>query len=326
MTTPYNLTFADISTRVMNNLRLPVTNLTEQAKVNALINEVYRDIYIKYDWWWLVKLKAINTSPRINAGTITVTQNSTAITFSTTPQQYSANVSVTGFVLVVPGQANDPSAVYRIAAHTAGAVAATLDTAYTDVSGSGLGYRVYQDKYALPVDTGKVLNVTRYGHQWPMTRVGIEQMQQIKQSDQTENRPEMYTVYDFVTSGDPTTQRLLWIHPYSDKTFRMDVYYKQQLNTELSCSDAAFIPDEYRQILVYGALARGYPIFHKDDDRGKFFQSLFNDLLALMVAQHKEYAMDKSAVVPAPGYRRMRRRPRTAYTLGNWFDRLPNIP
>lgn len=327
MTTPYNLTFADISTRVMNNLRLPVTNLVEQAKVNAIINEVYRDLYIKHDWWFLAKFQAINTAPKVTDGTLSVTQNGTTITFTTTPQRYAANVSIAGNVLLLPGQSNDPTAVYRIATHTSGALTAVLDAAYTDITATGLAYRIYQDKYSLPVDTGKVTNVTRFGEIQPMHRAGVEEIQRIKQADQTEHRPELYTVYDFATTGDPTTQRLLWIHPYPDKTYRMDIYYKQQLNTELSCSDQAFIPDEYRQILIYGALARGYPIFHKDHERGTYFQSLFNDLLALMVAQHKEYARDDSSVRPREGYRRSRRnRPRTAYTLGNLFDRYPNNP
>ncbi len=131
---------------------------------------------------------------------------------------------------------------------------------------------------------------------------------------------------DFSTTGDPTTQRLLWVHPYPDKPYRMDLYYKQQLNTEMACSDQSFFPDEYRQILIYGTLARGFPIFHKDGEQGKYFQSLFNDLLALMVAQHKEYAADHAAVVPQAGYRRTRNRMRTAYTLGNLFDRWPSAP
>jgi len=326
MATPYNLTFADISQRCCNNLRLPFTNLTEQAKVNAIINEVYRDIYVKFDWWWLVKHTAQNTSPKIDAGTVDLTQNSTAVTFSTAPQQFSANVSVAGFALLSPGNADDPNAVYRIATHTSGATAAVLDGAYTGPTVTGVAYHCYQDRYALPVDLGKLLGVTRYGDIRPMTRIGIEQMQQIKQSVTVENSPRAYTIYDFATTGDPTTQRLLWVYPYPDKAYRMDVYYKQQLNTELACADQGYMPDEYRQLLVYGTLARGYPIFHKDLETGHYYQALFNDALALMVAQHKEYAQDLAAVRPAPGYRRANRRGVTSVSLGAWFDTLPANP
>src|SRR5947207_13992681 len=115
------MTYTQIETEVMNNLRLPVTNTVELAKVAGMINDIYRDLYVKHDWWFLVKFKAINTSPKVSAGTISVTQNSTAITFSTAPQQFSANVSVVGFVLIIPGQANDPDAVYRLESHVSGA-------------------------------------------------------------------------------------------------------------------------------------------------------------------------------------------------------------
>ncbi len=326
MATPFNLTFADISLRVMNNLRIPVTNLLEQAKVNALINEVYRDIYVKHDWWWLVKHTVINTGPRITTGTLALTQNNTAITFSAIPTQFGAAVSVAGFGLQIPGNSSDPNALYRISGHTSGALTAVLDGPYTDTTTTATAYNLYQDRYALPIDMGKLLGVTRYGDIRQMERVGIERIMRVKQFDTTSRQPVMYTIYDFNTTGDPTTARLLWVHPYPDKAYRMDIYYKQELNTEMACSDQGYMPDEYRQLLVYGALARGYPIFHKDKERGDFFQSLFNDALALMVAQHKEYAKDNSAVVPAPGYRRASRRARTAVTLGSWFDTLPDEP
>jgi hypothetical protein len=326
MATPFNLTFADISLRVMNNLRLPVTNLIEQAKVNALINEVYRDIYVKHDWWWLVKHVVINTGPKINSGTVSLTQNNTTINFTDVPMQFGSNVTIAGYAMKIPGNSDDANAVYRISGHTAPATVAVLDGAYTGETNAAAGFNVYQDRYALPVDLGKLLGVTRYGAVRPLDRWGIEKMQMEKQVDSTENRPMAYTIYDFVTTGDPTTQRLMWVHPYPDKAYRMDVYYKQELNTEMACSDQGYMPDEYRQLLVYGALARGYPIFHKDKERGQFFQSLFNDALALMVAQHKEYAADLAAVAPAPGYRRASRRGLTNFTLGSWFDTLPSQP
>lgn len=323
MATPFDLTFADISLRVMNNLRIPVTNLIEQAKVNALINEVYRDIYVKHDWWWLVKHAVINTGPKINTGTLAATQNNTTVNFTDVPMQFGGNVTIAGYAMLVPSNVDDPNAVYRIEGHTAPATVAVLDGAYTGETVTASGFDLYQDRYALPVDLGKLLGVTRYGSTRPLDRWGIERMQMAKQTDRSENRPMAYTIYDFVTTGDPTTQRLLWVHPYPDKAYRMDVYYKQELNTEMACSDQGYMPDEYRQLLVYGALARGYPIFHKDKERGQFFQALFNDALALMVAQHKEYAADQASVAPQRGYRRMSPRRGYPVSLGNLFDTFP---
>ena len=319
MTTPAGLTYTQIETRVLNQIRIPVTNVTEQAKVAALINEVYRDIYVKEDWWWLWKRTVINTAAKISAGTVNIANGSTAITFSSAPGL------VTGDVLIIQGDVNDFGAVYRIASTGVGG-AQTLDAAATAATNVAAGYRMYQDSYSLPLDCGKVLLVKRYGERLPLKIVGMAELARYKILDQTEGKPEIVTVFDNATTGDPTTARQLQVHPYPDKTYRLEVFYKQQLNTELSGTTQAFMPDEYRQVLIYGSLARAYPIFLNDLERGKFFQALFNDTLSLMTGTHREYMKDLPQLVPDNAYRMNRRPQRTATTLGAWFDRLPINP
>src|SRR6185436_18455192 len=96
---------------VMNDLRIPITNTTERTKIQAQMSYVYGDICAKQDWWWLQRRTVINTSPKIDTGSV--------------------NVSVAGYVLIIQGNATDSNAVYRITSHTSGATAATLDAAYT---------------------------------------------------------------------------------------------------------------------------------------------------------------------------------------------------
>ena len=328
MTTPANLTFTDIQTRVMNQLRLPTTNTTEATKVAAVINEVYRDIAAKQDWWWLMKRATITVTPKISTPTASVTLNSTTGTFSAAPQQNSANVSVAGFILAPQGVSGDVDALYRITStHTAGATAFALESVYTNATSTALSIRLYQDGYALPADCSKVLNVRRYGRSLPLRRAGLEEMSWLKLSDRTEGTPEIYSVFDYATTGDPTTQRLLQIHPFPDDNYhRLEVYYKQNLNTELSSTTQPFIPDDFSQVLIYGTLARAYPIWLNDVERGKYFQTLFNDMMALMAAQQKEYAKDQSGVAPDNMWRGNRRRRSSGFVLGSWFDRLPNQP
>ncbi len=329
MTTPANLTYTDIQTRVANALRIPTTNTTEMTKIAGLINAVYRDVAAKKDWKQLVKRSVINTVAGVTDLTASVTQNSTTGTFSSAPQSPSGtNVSVANWVMFSPGAAQDPDAVYRVSStHAAGDTAFVLDAAYTDATSTAASVRLYQDSYNLPADTNKVLNVKRYGESVPMTRMGIEEFSAYKLSDQTASRPEMYAAFDYATTGDPTTQPQLQIHPYPDKMYRMEVYYKQMLNTELSGTTRPFIPDDFVEVIYYGALSRGYPIFMNDKDRGEYFLKLFNDTLALMAAQNKEYDNDHPGIRPDNNYRGMNRRRRAGgYTLGSWFDRLPNRP
>src|SRR5216683_2667573 len=293
MTTPANLTYSAIETRVMNQLRIPVTNTTEQAKIAAMINEVYRDIYVKEDWWFLTKRTVINTIARFNVGTVSVTNGSATIAITSTA---TSPATFNGLVMLITGDSNDAGAVYRLTSSTA------TDAAVTATTNTAAAFNIYQDSYSLPADAGKVLLVKRYGERLPLKMVGMHEFSRYKILDQTVGKPEIVTVFDFATTGDPTSARQLQVHPYPDKTYRLEIFYKQQLNTELSGTTQSFMPDEYRQIIIYGALARGYPVFLDDIERGKFFQALFNDMLALMMTSHREYAKDFPQFVPENYY------------------------
>lgn len=317
------LTYSDIQTRVMNSLRIPTSTTAEATKVAALVNEVYRDIYAKYDWYWLVKREVITTSDDIATGTLSVTNASTAITFSSAPTP-----SVAGRKLLVTGN-TDSGAVYRVASHTAAATAATLDDEYTGDTNTAAAYRVFHDTYDLASDCGKVLHITRYGFDQPMTDVGAYAMLDLKAYDQSVCKPQYYAVIDFDTTGDSTTQRQLVVHPYPDSDYRLEVHYKRTLNTELSGTTRPLIPDDYVQVLVYGTLARAFPVMLNDTERGTFYQNLFNDLMALMTAQHRQ-SETPPRYVPQDAHRRYyRSRNRISprrMNLGSYFDRWPASP
>lgn len=318
------LTYAGIETRVMNALRIPTSNSTEATKVAALINEVYRDIGAKYNWWWLVKRGVLATVADISTGTVSVTNNDTAITFSSAPTP-----DLDNRVFIVTNNTTDSGAAYRISAHTAGAAGATLDGVYTGATDTAASYKVYGDTLSLATDVSRILHIKRYGFTWPLTEIGYLEMLDLKTWDQSVGKPEVYSVFDSATSGDPTTARRLIVHPYPDEIYRLEYHYKQTLNTELSGTTRPLIPDDYVEILVYGALARGYPIFLNDTARGQFFQGLFNDMLSLMTTVQREHE-GNPRVVPRDDYRRFYSRgrrisPATA-DLGDFFDRYPMRP
>ena len=336
MTTPANLTLTDIATRVMNNLRMPVTNTVELAKVTAVINEVYRDICAKQDWWWLEKRTVINTEPQLVAGgtnvlglvapaSASVTIGSSMVTFTSAIAQ-----SMAGRIFMVPGGAQDSLAAYRISTtSTAGANPLPLDAQYTNATNAAAGYQLYKDTYDLPADCGKLLYVKRYGYDLPLSLIGKNEMANLKITDTRTGKPQVATLLEFATVGDPTTARQLVVHPYPDQLYRLEILYKQSLNTELASTTQAFIPDDYRQVLVYGTLARAYAIFLNDVERSKYFMELFNDVLALMAAQQKEYAHDQPGIAPRNDYRprRTSRSRRSGnMTLGSIFDRWPSEP
>src|SRR6476659_2870613 len=232
MTTPANLTYTDLETRVMNSLRIPVKNTTQQTRIQALINAVYRDVCNKYDWSFLEKRTVVNTTPKIFAGGTNVLgvtgPTSVSVTLGSLGIQFSSAIpasvgSIAGWVLLMPGASQDSGAVYRIAAHTIGSNVATLDGAYTDTTASAASYVLYLDTYELPADVGKLLQVKRYGERLPVSLVGKNRMADWKIVDDSEGKPELVSMIDHQTTGDPTTAKTLVVHPYPDKMYRMEV-------------------------------------------------------------------------------------------------------
>jgi hypothetical protein len=321
MTTPANLTFSQIETRCANRLRIPTSNTTEMTKLDAVINDVYRDIYDLKDWNFLIKRSVINTVAKYTTGTISVTNGSTAATLSTP-----SSTSLVGFVLYIVGDTTDSNALYRI---TADNLAGTLafDAAFTGTTSTSATFKAYRDTYDAPTDCGKLIKPKRYGRDAGMEPIGLREMADLKTRDLSEGKPAVYAMLDHATTGDTTTARQFVVHPFPDTTYRLEIFYKQQLNTEMSGSTQPFIPDEFRQVLSYGTLALGYPIFLADTERGGYFNQLFNDRLKLMAANEPEYGDDRPQLTPRDVDRRRfpdRGRRRGRISLGSYFDRWPS--
>jgi hypothetical protein len=317
------LTTTDVMTRVMNNLRLPNTVGSEQYnRVLAILNEVYREILGKYVWRFLLKRLVFNTTPRYDAGTLTLTYNSTYATLSGPAVSSLLNRKV-----IIGGQASDSGAVYRIASHSANTSEIQFDAAYTGASLASTSYEIYQDEYNLATDCARVMFMTRFGFTNLFNIIGNQEMMRVKQFDTTVGEPMAATLMDFATSGDPTTQRVVMLHPYPDLAYRLEARYKQGGNAELSGTAKPLLPDEWIQVLIYGASARAYVIVQDDLQKATFFTQLFNDNLNLMVAQQREWE-GYGGIVPKDQHRGFyttsNRETAATGDLGTLFDRWPS--
>jgi hypothetical protein len=317
------LSTAQILTRCMNSLRLPESNTTQQTRVLDILNEVYRDILAKYTWYWLVKRQVFNTTAKVTTGTIDVASGNAQATLSASP-----GVVLTGRKLVIPSNASD-SATYRVSDSMATFSTLSLDAAYTGQTEASASYRLYTDEYSLATDSGRVLFVKRFGFTQKLEILNPEEMQTVKGFDVSEGPPQSAALWEFETTGDPTTPRRITLWPYPDQAYRVEVWYKQRGNAELSGTARPLIPDEYAQVLVYGTLSRAYPILLNDTERGTYYLQLFNDVLNLMVAQQREYEGHPSFVprdTHRQFYTRTTRRTAANSDLGSMFDRFPFNP
>lgn len=316
------LTTANVMTRIMNALRLPDTPGSEQyTRALGLLNIVYRDIMGKYVWFWLVKRQTFNTTAKYTSGTITLTASSTYATLSGPSTE-----SLVGRKLVMPGSASDSFAVYRISTHSAGTSELQFEGAYTGQSLASSSFNIYKDEYLFATDCSSVLFMSRFGFQDKFEIIEPEDMMIVKQTDTGEGNPQIASIFDFSTSGDPTTQKVVTLHPYPDLAYRVETRYKQGGNAELSGTARPLIPDEWINVLIYGTLSRAFSIFHNDAQNASIYTQYFNEVLNLMITQQRRYE-GLPNFTPRDAYRQFYSRghmvsPGTM-DLGTFFDRWP---
>lgn len=102
------------------------------------------------NWWWLRKDPpgTLILQPSITTGTVSVTNNSASITFSSAPA-----ASVAGYFFRVDGQED----VFRISTHTGGSGSATLDSVYTGTTATAATFRLMKTEYTLATDALRII-------------------------------------------------------------------------------------------------------------------------------------------------------------------------
>lgn len=315
-------TFGTIYTAVANRVRIPTDDTTRITRIKQIVNDIYKDILLQEDWYFLIKRHVFNTASAYDHGTITVTTGSTAFTFSNVATALGSFVSRK---LLVDGGTLDPSAVYRISTHVASEATGLLDLEYTNAATSSASFHVYQDEYDLPTDFLSLVDFQRYGFELQARPIGPRDMLILKGRDTTAGKPQVYTVLDYDTTGSPTTQRQLWVHPYPDRTTRVEVYYRRQATDLTSDSDLPVMPEEFRHVIMDGALAEAYYTLAADETRGASYRQRYEQGLARMSVQHRETTGQKSAIAPKDQHRAWFKGRRHVgpggVDLGSWFDR-----
>lgn len=126
-----------------------VSATNEAAVAKWMVNEAVQDVATVFPWSWLEKEWQVTTIASYSTGTVTVTNNSTAVTGSGTT--WISN-HVGGHIRVADGDH-----YYRISA-VGSATTITLDTAYVGTTASGATYEIYKDEYDLGTDVWSVVS------------------------------------------------------------------------------------------------------------------------------------------------------------------------
>lgn len=201
------VTFQDIFRAILEEAKIQEGDTVSLNRVKRDINIVYQELSSRGRFRWLHRNIRIQHDATIKAGTITATQNSKAIVFSSAP-----GISVEGYNFAVDGQTD----IHTIETHTAGATAATLSNSYNGSTTSNGNYKLWQQSCPLPSDCKEVTEVVQNFRNTPLKTVGIQEFRRIAViQPKAENRPIYYSVddyteadlYDDITSMPASTSR-----------------------------------------------------------------------------------------------------------------------
>lgn len=207
-------------------------------------------------WWWLRSdtQGTITLNPVIDTGTISVTNNSASITFSTGPTP-----SVAGRHFKV----NDHGDVFKISSHSAGATAATLESVYTGSTDTAASFKVFQLDYDLASD------VLYLSQEMTVYRGVRNQIKWVDLSKLTTKWPRENagpgTPQEFSMIGDQKVRFSHYGGQSATDLIKIDYEYLKIPTDLADDSVAPLVPRKYRYILADWALS--FLLSAKDDDK-----------------------------------------------------------
>lgn len=287
--------FEDIYTAIIELLKIQASDTVTLNRIKRDINIAYEDVIARGNWWWTRSLTTLQTPTKVSDGTISLTADSTSITFSSAP-----SASVANYKLKVQGR----SEIYTIASHTASSTSATLNIAYTGSTESGLTFTCWKDFVQLPTDCKETFLVQHQIYNQPLIPVGLSDFRRIvAQAPDREGPPIYYTTDDFDSDG--KRRMRYWPAVYSSK-INVDVDYILAVVPLDLDGDEPAMPIHDRTVLFYFGASHAWERERNPESAAKYFQ-LGEKKLAEM-ASKLEDSRETPTLKPSSGYLAQKRR------------------
>ncbi len=277
MSAGYKLSdYVDLYTAICEELKVPLTDGTTLSRIKRDINIIYLNHVIPFKpraWWWLEQKQDITTFIKIETGTVTVTADSTTITFSSAPA-----ASVAGYYIKLAGFSD----IIRISAHTAAATTATLEKAWCQATTSASAYKMWKDYISISSTIKDVVLVTHDKRSVPLDAVHNAMFTERRaRAPETEGYPYLYNVYDFDAAGD---RQIRWYPSCSENRIMLHIEGRQEATALSADADEPMMPVEDRIVLFYGACSRAWARERNESEATKNW-NLFMQKLAEMAGK-----------------------------------------
>lgn len=263
------MTFLELQERVAELAGLDNTNTSDNTRIVEWINQSYQQLSAIYDWPWLIDRTIIQTQADINTGTLSVTNNSTAVTFSAAP-------TIVGEAEQYMIQIDGTEEWYNLTDITT--TSGTLSVPYLGTTDATAGYKLRKMYYSLPTGVDRVLSMQQTIDDIKLEEISTNNFHEFFVDPNQTDTPRSY----YFNGTDTSNQYQVGFYPIPATSNNIHVQTYKKI-TELSAqTDEPIFPVKFHNVLVFSALfLYGYDFI--DDDRIAMAQSKTKQLVEQMI-------------------------------------------
>lgn len=247
-----------------------------------LLNRAYQELWtgggafeprINESWWWLRARGQLLLEPQVTSGTVSVTQGSDAITFSS-----AITTDLAGYHFQVDGHPD----VFVIDTHGGSTDAATLDTVYTGDTESEANYQAFKVDYDLAADVLSLMHPMQTQRtERSIHLIGLEELHEAYPlTSIRDGVPDRFAMLDetkvrFNRAGDDDGEQI-----------RVDYHYLfEPDDLEYTAASVPSVPRQYRKVLA--DMVVFWLLVQKNDERANGVGKQARAGIRAMVAENR---------------------------------------
>jgi hypothetical protein len=271
--------FEDIYTAICEELKVPLTDGVTLARIKRDINMIYLDHIIPFkprSWWWLELEQTLQTVVKVTTGTVTITNNTATLTFSSAP-----TVSCAGYFVKINGHQE----IAKISAHTASTTSATLTSTWKNGTVTAQTFTAWIDNAEISTSMKEIIQITHDKRSVPLDSTSRSKFQEIRaRNPALEGYPTIYNVGDFGSGGGRT---LRWFPAASENVTSMHILGVTEATALDADGDEPMMPVEDRISIFYGACSRAWARERNESEATKNW-NLFMQKLTSMAGKSQD--------------------------------------
>jgi hypothetical protein len=226
----------------------PTNEITKRAAILQFINNSYQEICMGKHWSWMFASYDFSLYGPNETGTLSATNNDATITGLGTV--FNAN-NVKGRLFV-----EGVNSVYNVLSITSN-VSLELETKWANDDITGASFKIFNTQYRLPPEVDQLRSIVLDELNIELVPVGTQELRRLQASDPTLSGPPRY--YSLARREVDDDGQFVEFWPMPDRDYNVHIDYSVRiLGLEDSGDCYPIIPDRYRVVLFYGALAQFY--------------------------------------------------------------------